>query len=55
MNIGLDCGVFIIGEYSISGNYYDGYTVRRTEDGEDGEVLCDNISLENCIVWCLNS
>ena len=54
MKIALDCGIFLIGEnyeYSIEGNYSDGYIVRN----EDGDILYDNISLENCIVWCLNS
>ena len=49
----LDDGVFTIGEYSIAGNYDDGYTVWRT--GEDSDTLYDNISFERCVVWCLNS
>ena len=55
MNIELDCGVFHIGEYSIAGNYDDGYTVWRTEYGEDSDTLYSSMSLEKCIVWCLNS
>ena len=55
VEIYMDCGQFIIGEYSIAGNYEDGYTVWRTEDGEDSETLFENISFENCVVWCLNS
>lgn len=55
MNIELDCGVFHIGEYSIAGNYDDGYTVWRTEDSEDSDTLYSSMSLEKCIVWCLNS
>jgi hypothetical protein len=50
----LDRGQIRVGEYSIAGNYDDGYTVWRTEDGEDSETLYDNISYEECIVWCLN-
>ena len=42
MEIRLDDGVFTIGEYSIAGNYDDGYTVWRT--GEDSDTLYDNIS-----------
>ena len=55
MEIYYDCGVCHIGEYSIAGNYDDGYTVWRTEDGEDSETLYDDISFEKCVVWCLNS
>ena len=55
MEIYLDCGQFHIGEYSIAGNYDDGYTVWRTADGEDGDTLYDNISFEDCVTWCLNS
>lgn len=53
VEIRLDDGVFTIGEYSIAGNYDDGYTVWRT--GEDSDTLYDNISFERCVVWCLNS
>ena len=53
MEIRLDDGVFTIGEYSIAGNYDDGYTFWRT--GEDSDTLYDNISFERCVVWCLNS
>jgi hypothetical protein len=55
MEISLECGQFIIGEYSIAGNYDDGYTVWRTDDGEDSDTLYENISFEDCVVWCLNS
>lgn len=55
MEIYLIDGQFHIGEYSIAGNYDDGYTVWKTEDGEDSDILYDNISFENCVVWCLNS
>ncbi len=48
-------GVFQVGEYSIAGNYDDGYTVWRTSDGEDSDTLYDNISFEACVTWCLNS
>ena len=53
--ISLDGGQFRIGDYSIAGNYDDGYTVWRTEDGEDSDTLYDDISFEKCVVWCLNS
>ena len=55
MEIRLDDGVFTIGEYSIAGNYDDGYTVWRTVDGEDSDTLYDDLSFERCVVWCLNS
>lgn len=55
MTISLNDGVFTIGEYSIAGNYDDGYTVWKTEDGEDSDTLYDNLSFEKCVVWCLNS
>ena len=55
MEIRLETGVFTIGEYSIAGNYDDGYTVWRTADCEDSDTLYDNLSFERCIVWCLNS
>ena len=55
MAISLNDGVFTVGEYSIAGNYDDGYTVWKTEDGEDSDTLYDNLSFEKCVVWCLNS
>ena len=55
MEIKLENGQFIIGEYSIVGNYEDGYWVYKTDDEEDSDALYNNISLENCITWCLNS
>ena len=55
MSISLNDGVFTVGEYSIAGNYDDGYTVWKTEDGEDSDTLYDNLSFEQCVVWCLNS
>ena len=55
MEIYLDCGQFRIGEYSIAGNYDDGYTVWKTEDGEDSDTLYENVSFEHCVVWCLCS
>lgn len=55
MAISLNDGVFTVGEYSIAGNYDDGYTVWKTEDGEDSDTLYDNLSFEQCVVWCLNS
>lgn len=48
-------GQWQIGEYSIAGNYDDGYTVWRTDDGEDSDTLYDNVSFEACVVWCMNS
>ena len=55
MEIRLENGEFIIGEYIINGNYADGYWVRDAYGRGEGILLYDNISLENCIVWCLNS
>ena len=55
MEIYLECGAFVIGDYSIAGNFDDGYTVWKTEDGEDSDTLYNNISFEACVVWCLNS
>lgn len=51
----LNGGQWQIGEYTIAGNYDDGYTVWRTDDGEDSDTLYDNISFEKCCVWCMNS
>lgn len=51
----LDCGQFHIGDYSIAGNVDDGYTVWKTDDGEDSDTLFDSISFEECVVWCMNS
>lgn len=51
----LNGGQFCINEYSIAGNYDDGYTVWKTEEGEDSETLYSNLSFEACVVWCLNS
>ena len=53
MEIRYDGCHLIIGEYSIAGNYDDGYTIWRTDDGEDSDTLYDSISLENCVIWCL--
>lgn len=47
-------GHFEIDEYSIAGNYDDGYTVYLTSE-EDGDTLYSDISFEKCVVWCLNS
>lgn len=35
MEIWYDCGVCHIGEYSIAGNYDDGYTVWKTKGGQN--------------------
>lgn len=48
-------GRWQIGEYSIAGNFDDGYTVWRTDDGEDSDTLYESFSFERCVVWCLNS
>lgn len=48
-------GHFEVGEYSIAGNFDDGYTVWNTKDGEDSDTLYSSISFEKCVVWCLNS
>lgn len=55
MEIRLNGGQWEFGEYSIAGNYDDGYTVWRTADGEDSETLYDNVDFEACLTWCLNS
>lgn len=54
MEIRLEDGHFIIGEYSIAGDYYDGYEVWRTDD-ETETILYHHVSMERCLVWCLNS
>ena len=51
----LDGGQFHIGEYSIAGNYDDGYTVWKTDNGEDSDTLYNSLSFEDCVTWCLNS
>lgn len=55
MEIYLDCGHFIVGEYIIIGDYDSGYEVRKVEDGENSDPLYENTSFEHCITWCLNS
>ena len=55
MEIYLDGGQWSINGYSIAGNYEDGYTVWKTEDGEDSETLYDSNDFESCLVWCINS
>ena len=55
MCIELRDGKFIIGDYSIVGNYDDGYTVFETVKGEDSDTLYSHRSFEKCVVWCLNS
>lgn len=55
MEIYLDGGQWSINGYSIAGNYEDGYTVWKTEDGEDSETLYDSSDFESCLVWCINS
>lgn len=55
MEIRFEDGEFIIGEYIINGNYAEGYWVRDAYGRGEEILLYDNISLENCIVWCLNS
>ena len=51
----LDNGQWHIGEYSIAGNYEDGYTIWKTEDGEDSDTLYACLSFEACLMWCINS
>ena len=50
MEIYLNNGQFCIGEYLLAGNYDDGYTVWKTENGEDSNTLYDDISFEKCVV-----
>ena len=55
MNIELDCGQwFTDNGYTIAGNEDDGYTVRKTDEGEDSETLYYG-DLEDCLTWCYNS
>ena len=42
-------GHFEVGEYSIAGNFDDGYTVWNTEDGEDSDTLYNSISFETVL------
>ena len=55
MEIILDCGQWSINGYTIAGNYDDGYTVWKTEAGEDSETLYESNDFESCLVWCINS
>lgn len=45
---------FEINGYSIYGSYEEGYLV-YLKGRDSWEILYRHISLENCIVWCLNS
>ena len=55
MEIRLEYGDFVIGDYIISGDYQEGYQVwERNEEGKL-EALYNNFSFEACVVWCLNS
>lgn len=55
MEICLEEGHWIMGEYSIAGNEDDGYTVWKTDDGEDSDTLYESKSFEECVTWCWNS
>lgn len=57
MYITLNCnnGQYQINEYSIAGNFDDGYTIWETNKGEDSDTLYENISFEKCIWWCINN
>lgn len=46
-------GKWFIGEYCIAGNYDDGYTVWKADDGEDSDTLYSDISFEKCMLWCI--
>lgn len=55
MEIRLEDGHFVIGDYIISGDCQEGYQVwERNEEGKL-EALYNNFSFEACVVWCLNS
>lgn len=55
MEIRLEAGDFVIGDYIISGDCKEGYQVwERNEEGKL-EALYNNFSFEACVVWCLNS
>lgn len=49
----LDWGRWIVGDYSIEGNFADGYTVYLMKNGENLGVSYQSKSFEDCIVWCL--
>lgn len=46
-------GQYQINEYSIAGNFDDGYTVWETNKGEDSDTLYESISFEKCVSWCI--
>lgn len=50
----LDGAQWRVGEYTIAGNDDDGYTVWKTNDGEDSETLYSG-SFERCLTWIWNS
>lgn len=55
MEIRLEAGDFVIGDYIISGDCQEGYQVwERNEEGKL-EALYNNFSFEACVIWCLNS
>lgn len=55
MEIRLEAGDFVIGDYIISGDCQEGYQVwKRNEEGKL-ETLYNNFSFEACVIWCLNS
>ena len=55
MEIRLEDGHFVIGDYIITEDCQYGYQV--WEENEDGQLesLYNNFSFEACVVWCLNS
>ncbi len=55
MTINLNGAQWQINGYSIAGNYDDGYTVWKTEDGEDSDTLYSDLDFEKCLTWCMNS
>lgn len=55
MEIRLENGEFVIGDYIITGDYTEGYQVWKLNEEEKLEALYNNVSFEHCVVWCLNS
>ena len=49
----VDGSSYIIDEtYVISGDYEEGYDVKKYDDGTQ---LYSSLSFENCLIWCFNS
>ena len=59
MEIRLEEGHWIMGEYTIAGDEEDGYVIWRTDDYDEvedfAEALFESKSFEECVTWCWNS